>query len=188
MSTFTRSFKALLLSAPLCALDVANAQTFTGPSSSQSPYLVPTAAGVGVVSLLTVGDSVNYKPDGTNLYRMVGIPDGLGAFPNDDEKTFTLLMNHELGNNAGITRSHGLRGAFVSKWTIDKDTFQVLAGEDLMQISFAWSCASNRYVANTQAMSRLCSADLAPISAFYDKKIEEGLSGAHLPEWRGKRE
>ncbi len=30
---------------------------------------------------------------------MVGIPDGLGAFDNHDG-TFTVLMNHELGNTA----------------------------------------------------------------------------------------
>ena len=32
---------------------------------------------------------------------MVGIPDGLGAFDNGDG-TFTVLMNHELGNTQGV--------------------------------------------------------------------------------------
>src|SRR6266545_4718830 len=53
--------------------------TETGPSSSQSPYLLPAASGVVTRSILTVGDSVNTKPDGITPYRMVGIPDGLGV-------------------------------------------------------------------------------------------------------------
>jgi hypothetical protein len=75
------------------AVAIAGPGTSTGPSSSHSPYLVPTAAGVSIKSILTTGDSVNTKPDGTP-YRLVGIPDGLGAFENDDHKTFTLLANH----------------------------------------------------------------------------------------------
>ena len=60
----------------------------TGPSSSADPYIEPLADGVVVESLLTVGDSVGG-------YRMVGIPDGLGAQPNGNG-TFSLYMNHEI--------------------------------------------------------------------------------------------
>ncbi len=49
----------------------ANPGTETGPSSSQSPYLLRAQPGVVTKSVLTVGDSVNLKPDGTP-YRMVG--------------------------------------------------------------------------------------------------------------------
>ena len=84
-------------------------------------------AGVSTRSILTVGDA----PSGSS-YQMVGIPDGLGAYDNGDG-TFTLLMNHELGGAVGGTRAHGATGAFVSKWTIAKDTLRVLHGEDLIQ-------------------------------------------------------
>src|SRR5215216_5798823 len=104
----------------------------TGPSSSESPYIVRSVPGIVVKSILTVGDSVNFKPDGVTPYRMVGIPDGLGAFDNGDG-TFTVLMNHELGGTAGIIRGHGAKGAFVSKWTINKKDLTVLHGEDLIQ-------------------------------------------------------
>ncbi|MEO8042046.1 MAG: hypothetical protein ABI646_05505 [Acidobacteriota bacterium] len=77
----------------------------TGPSSSQSPYIVRSVPGVVVKSILTVGDSVNLKPDGVTPYRMVGIPDGLGAFDNGDG-TFTVLMNHEIASG-GVVRAHG---------------------------------------------------------------------------------
>ena len=100
------------------------AQT-TGPSSSQSPYVIPTAPGIGVTSILTVGDSVGG-------YAMVGIPDGLGAYDNNDG-TFTVLMNHELGPAVGAVRAHGATGAFVSEWVVRKSDFggarQVLVGE-----------------------------------------------------------
>ncbi len=77
----------------------------TGPSSSQSPYVVRSEPGVVTKSILTVGDSVNLKPDGLTPYRLVGIPDGLGAYDNGDG-TFTLLANHELPSADGIPRAH----------------------------------------------------------------------------------
>lgn len=66
----------------------------TGPSSSHDPYLNHRMPGVDFTSILTVGDSVNDKSDGTP-YVMVGLPDGLGAFDNNDG-TITILMDHEL--------------------------------------------------------------------------------------------
>jgi len=51
----------------------ARAASNMGPSTTTEPYLVPSIAGVRTVSILTVGDSIGG-------YRMVGIPDGLGAF------------------------------------------------------------------------------------------------------------
>src|SRR4029453_15178982 len=102
------------------------------PNTSESQYLIRSGPGLVIKSILTVGDSVNLKPDGVTPYRMVGIPDGLGAFDNRDG-TFTVLMNHELGAGAGIVRAHGAKGAFVSRWVIDKDTLEVLHGENLIQ-------------------------------------------------------
>ena len=123
----------------------------TGPSSSQSPYLVPTNLGEVTTSVLTVGDSVGG-------YRMAGIPDGLGAFDNGDG-TFTVLMNHEIPAGSGVTRAHGGTGAFVSQWVIDKATLQVISGQDLIQNVVQTSGGSLNF-------NRFCSADLAPVSAF----------------------
>jgi hypothetical protein len=55
------------------------AGTAKGPSSSASPYVINVPAIVDITSVLTVGDSVSDKPGSTAPYRMVGIPDGLGA-------------------------------------------------------------------------------------------------------------
>jgi hypothetical protein len=68
------------------AASAAFAATSTGPSSSQSPYLVPSHAEVTTKSILTVGDAVPKVGGGS--YRLVGIPDGLGAFSNG-KGTFT---------------------------------------------------------------------------------------------------
>jgi len=141
-----------------------------GPSSSQSPYILRSQPGVVTQAILTVGDSVNLKPDGVTPYRMVGIPDGLGAFDNGDG-TFTLLMNHEIPSGLGVTRAHGAPGAFVSKWIIRTEDLTVLHGEDLIQNVQAWNKITNQYEPATLAQKtflRFCSADLPALSAFYD--------------------
>jgi hypothetical protein len=169
----TRSIILMLVIAAISAGSALAAQV-SGPSSSQSPYLLPAMPNVSFASILTVGDSVNNKPDGSP-YRMVGIPDGLGAFDNGDG-TFTLLMNHELGATNGITRAHGAAGAFVSKWIIDKNTLQVMHGQDLIQNIGVWTANGWEY-RNNVAISRLCSADLPLISAFYNAETGKGFDG-----------
>ncbi|WP_167880332.1 alkaline phosphatase PhoX [Nocardioides guangzhouensis] len=138
----------------------------TGPGSSAGPYLVRTAPGVVTTSLLTVGDRA------ANGYRMVGFPDGLGAFDNGDG-TFTLLVNHELGGTGGIVRAHGFRGAFVSRWTIDTDTLRVVTGEDLVKQVLRPDAAAG-WAPYQQAMARLCSADLPPVGTFEDVATGDG--------------
>ncbi len=149
----------------------------TGPSSSQSPYLVSTDSHVYVESLLTAGDVVGG-------YKMEGIPDGLGAFDNGDG-TFTVLMNQEFGASSGIARAHGGTGSFVSEWVIDKTTLQVLSGKDLMHDVWLYDAATNSYVDHNAAnspvsFSRFCSADLADKSAFYNEDTGLGFSGGRL--------
>jgi hypothetical protein len=134
-----------------------------GPSTATEPYLVPTIDGVKLISILTVGDAVGN-------YRMVGIPDGLGAF-NSGNGNLTLLMNHEITiGRPGITRAHGSNGSFVSKWTIDRQTLKVLKGEDLTPSPdnvFLYDSALNQYVPGTTVWQRLCSADLPAQSALF---------------------
>ncbi len=149
----------------------------TGPSSSQSPYLDP-APGVEITSILTVGDSVNTKPDGVTPYRMVGIPDGLGAYRSGNG-TFTVLMNHELVGSAGAVRAHGATGAFVSKWTIRTRDLTVLRGEDLIRRVALWNPATGGFDAPAlgRVIQRLCSADLPDRGAFYDERSRTGYTG-----------
>jgi hypothetical protein len=172
----TRS-AALVGIAAAAALAAAGAlaSAVTGPSSSKSPYLLRSQPGVVTKAILTVGDSVNAKPDGTP-YRLVGIPDGLGAFDNGDG-TFTVLMNHELGNTQGIVRAHGSRGAFVSRWTVEKGTLRVRHGEDLIRRVQLRNAASGSWIEGTTAFNRFCSADLPAASAFLDAASGKGYGG-----------
>ena len=72
----------------------------TGFKTAKPPYLVPTAVGVRVDPILSVGDTIGQ-------YQMSGIPDGLGAYrsdrdgdrddDDDDKARVTVVMNHELG-------------------------------------------------------------------------------------------
>src|SRR5262245_50421208 len=117
--------------------------------TSTASYLTPTAPGVEFTPLVTVGDSVNG-------YRMVGIPDGMGAFDNRDG-TFTILMNHELPTNTGIARAHGGTGAFVSKWVVSKSDLSVLSGADLIDTVFLFDRTTGEYVQTSGVQfSRFC--------------------------------
>jgi hypothetical protein len=141
-----------------------------GPSSSADSYLKAVAPGVEFTSILTVGDAAD------NGFRMVGLPDGLGVYDNEEDDTFTVLMNHELGNDKGVTRVHGGKGAFVSEWVIDKKTLTVVHGGDLIKQVFGWDAAtqSSSLTPGVFNFGRFCSADLPRRSAFYNAKSHLG--------------
>src|SRR5882757_925081 len=148
-----------------------------GPSSSQNPYRLSSDSHVYTESLLTAGDSVGG-------YKMVGIPDGLGAFDNGDG-TFTVLMNQELSAGQGAIRAYGGNGAFVSEWVFDKTTLQVLSGKDLMHDVWLYDTTTHTYVDHNASnspvsFSRFCSADLADQSAFYNADSGLGFNGGRL--------
>ena len=155
----------------------------TGPTSSASPYVVGVHSSISTQSLLTVGD----QTEAADGWQMVGIPDGLGAFDNGDG-TFTVLMNHELSPTQGVARDHGATGAFVSTLIIDKTTLEVLSGEDLIKHVFLYDTATNSYfdpVADGNPLTlpydfdRLCSADLAEVSAFFNRQHRARLQRPH---------
>lgn len=63
---------------------------------------------------------------------------GKGNGDEEEGNDIVLLANHELGETLGSNRSHGGKGAFISKWTIDAKTLQVKKGEDLIQEVYNW--------------------------------------------------
>jgi hypothetical protein len=181
---------ALALCVSLAAAAPAGAQitpgtalgTFVGPSSTQTPYVVPTAPGWETIAVISAGDPAD------NGYRMVGIPDGLGALPGRfksdryvaDEKYLTVFMNHEIPAPNGIVRAHGQNSAFVSRWTIRLNSLQVRFGEDLIQNVFAWDAVNHMYVtasATERQFSRFCSADLPASTAFFNPRTGKGFGG-----------
>lgn len=133
-----------------------------GPSSSQTPYVVGTGAGASFTSVLTVGDSIGG-------YQMVGIPDGIGLIDNGDG-TVQVLLNHEITKSQSIVRDHGFAGSFVSSWNVTKSNLTVNAGDDLIKnLSLSdIQAADSTGGTNALQMSRLCSADLPAVTAFYN--------------------
>lgn len=131
-------------------------------------WLEPRQPGWKVTPLLNVGDSVQG-------YRMVGIPDGLGAMLNADG-TLSVFMNHELAADKGVVRRHGAKGAFVSHWVLDVESLKVVRGEDWIQRVKVWR--DNRFVEDKAvALNRLCSADLPPPSALFNTVTGKGYQG-----------
>lgn len=149
-----------------------------GRSESSVSYMKAGVPDVEFIVLLSAGDTVNG-------YTMTGIPDGLGAYDNQDG-TFTVLMNHEVyadaNGPAGIVRAHGGTGAFVSEWVVDKHTLKVLAGADLMKSVYQQKNRSGIWEAvpvvgmpgKTRSFARLCSGDLADRDAFFNKTTHRG--------------
>jgi Bacterial protein of unknown function (DUF839) len=175
--------RTLIAAASIVGITTAFGNAITGPSSSDSPYLLSATPGVVTFSVFTVGDTVNFKPDGLTPYRMVGIADGLGAYDNGDG-TFTVVMNHEIGGSIsgemitplGGIRAHGNAGAFVSRWTINKDTLEVLEVQDFIPNATSIFLSNNDpstgtahtgyHSGDTTVIQRLCSADLAAPTAY----------------------
>ncbi len=158
-----------------------------GPSSTTAPYLLGDEPNVTITTIATVGDVLGTKSDGITPYRFVGIPDGLGAFDNGDG-TVSVLINHELlgtiynlsggivANGVGIERDHGGEGSFVSKLIIDKATLAVVGASDAITQVRLWDRFDSDgdgdanvdwLAAAPFEISRLCSADLAAVSAYY---------------------
>ncbi|MFM9835631.1 MAG: PEP-CTERM sorting domain-containing protein [Methylophilaceae bacterium] len=160
------ALKKICIAVALACASQAYAAPTTGPSTTTTPYLTAVATGLDYTSILTTGDSVGG-------YLMGGIPDGLGAYDNNDG-TFTLLMNHEIGTATvagvpntplGTVRAHGAAGAYVSKWVINKTTLAVTSGQDLMT---SVKNANGSAYTGSLAFSRFCSADLPAATAFYN--------------------
>jgi hypothetical protein len=146
------ALSGLAFSSPVAAQNI-------GPSTTTEPYVLPTIAGVSTTSILTTGDSVGG-------YRMVGVPDGLGAWL-ENFRSFNLVVDHELGRSVGVQRAHGSKGSFVSQWTIERATLKVLSGRDHLtgpNNVLTWNGVG--YTPGTSAFERFCSADLAAPTAY----------------------
>lgn len=132
------------------------------PVLANDAYIQPAKKGWQVRPIITVGEPA------ANGYRMVGVPDGLGAFDNGDG-SLTVLVNHELSDNIGVIRAHGSKGAFVSRWVVRLNDLAVVRGEDLVKNVQLWDAAKAEYNAGQGVtFGRFCSADLAHASAFMD--------------------
>ena len=120
-----RSIRVLVgaVSAALLAVTMTAAGSVSA-ATAVKPYVEPVGGEYRVKALFSVDDRVPLLGGAQGQqYRMVGIPDGLGAHPNRDG-TSTLYMNHELAFTAlsePVVGGPKNRGAIVSQWILDAD-------------------------------------------------------------------
>lgn len=165
--------------------------TFAGSAlaaTSIKPYAEPVGGHYQIEPLFSVDDKVPLLGGASGQqYRMVGIPDGLGAHPNRNG-TATLFMNHELNFTAlsePVVGGPKNRGAIVSEWILDEDG-DPIAGRR----AYDWIFAEDTFlgpapvVGNEAQMprqfARYCSGFLAGRRHGFDRPIyltqEEELS------------
>jgi hypothetical protein len=163
-------------------------------ATSVKPYVEAVGSNYQIKALFSVDDKVPLL-GGTagQQYRMVGIPDGLGARPNGDG-TRTLFMNHELNSNSlsepvvGGTKN---RGAIVSEWILDSDGDPVAgrrAYDRVYQENTLVGPAPDT-TNTTRGFARFCSGFLAGPAHGFDRWIyltnEEEQAAANTFDGKG---
>ena len=181
-------FRRTMIIAALVVAATSVAAAAALATTSIKPYAVPVGDEYTVTPLFSVDDKVPVL-GGAGVYRMVGIPDGLGAHGNGNS-TSTLYMNHELGFTAlsepyvgGVKN----RGAFVSKWTLDangnptagKRAYDKVYLEDTLVGDAATTANS------TRAFARFCSGSLAGPEHGFDRYIYFANEESGAPTFDG---
>ena len=143
---------------------------------------VPGGDSLKISSLLTNGEVTNGLQPGSSVYVAPGIFDGMGAYDNHDG-TYSLLVNHELGNTNGYQyqvqviagtaapTTQTVSGARISRLVVAKDLdsdsangFQsrVLAGG----LAYSQVISPNAGFSLGSGLSRFCSANLIEANTF----------------------
>jgi hypothetical protein len=148
-------------------------------ATSVKPYVEPVGGDYQIKALFSVDDKVPLLGGAPGQqYRMVGIPDGLGAHPNRDG-TSTLFMNHELGFTAlsePVVGGPKNRGAIVSQWILDQDGDPVAGKRAYDQIYDENRLLGPAPVVGNEAqmprqLARFCSGFLAGPANGFDRPI-----------------
>lgn len=187
------SSKVLLGSAAACAaLHLTSVPAFgQGFVTSVRPYVASDSrtpnSQFNILPLLSVADEVPRTGSTTGeQYRMIGIPDGMGAKKNADG-TVSLFLNHELGNTVQsqpLVGGVNLRGAFVSEYILAPNGRSVFSGDLAYTTVFQDDTLVGPIatVANaTPAFTRFCSGSVSGVEAGFDRPIyftgEESTTG-----------
>lgn len=148
-------------------------------ATAVKPYVEPVGSEYEIRALFSVDDKVPLLGGApSQQYRMVGIPDGLGAHPNRDG-TSTLYMNHELGFSAlsePVVGGPKNRGAIVSQWLLDQDGDPVAGRRAYDQIYDENRLLGPAPVVGNEAqmprqLARFCSGFLAGPANGFDRPI-----------------
>jgi hypothetical protein len=158
------------------------------PYASAPAYVKPVAPGVTTGPILTVGEMIPLTGGAPgDTFRVVGIPDGLGAHAADRcrrgrgrGRDLAVLMNHEFGPTQGGAAGPLPAGARVSEFLLDvrkggkKAGAEVKSGRYFIEDVVAYDKPSDAYVLQapgTRRIARLCSAFLADEGVGFDRPI-----------------
>jgi Bacterial protein of unknown function (DUF839) len=148
-------------------------------ATSVKPYVEPVGGDYQVRALFSADDKVPLLGGAPGQqYRMVGIPDGLGAHANPDG-TSTLYMNHELGFTAlsePVVGGPKNRGAIVSQWLLDANGDPVAGRRAYDRIYAENTLLGPAPVVGNEAqmprqLARFCSGFLAGPATGFDRPI-----------------
>ena len=144
-------------------------ELLTGFSTTSPAYLRPVAVGVSTMPLLTTGDIVDRAGVASQQYRMVGIPDGLGAY-RDSSGNVQLFMNHELTKpttSEPVANAGPYTGAFVSHFTLSQADGGIISGD----LSYKAVVKGTDPTPLSGAFGRFCSGFLGGPEVGLDRQI-----------------
>jgi Alkaline phosphatase PhoX len=181
-----RRLTTTLVTAVAAAAAAATLATAGGASTAVKAYAVPIGSAYTVTPLFSADDKVPLLGGAPGQqYRMVGIPDGLGAHANGDG-TSTLYMNHELNNTTlsePVVGGPKNRGTYVSKWILDSDGDPVAGRRayDSVYTEDTLVGPAADTTNTTRPFARFCSGFLAGPENGFDRYIyltneEEGVA------------
>ncbi len=179
--------KAGALGLGLCGLTAAQAQVFTNADA----YTMPTwHSPYTVEPILSAADTVPRTSAAAQQYQMVGIPDGIGVY-QQNQYTAMLYMNHEFTNtnlSRPVIGESRVKGAFVSAYRIDRQRRGILSGD----LAFSQVYIDNtlygpisREDNSTPPFTRFCSGNMSGAREGFDRNIyfcgEESETGTFDP-------
>lgn len=142
--------------------------------TSVQPYAVTTTSDYKLKPLISAGDIVPETTNAAKSFKLVGIPDGMGAYKNRNQ--VKLMVNHELRRSVTSEPVVGdplNRGAFVSELTLGKDG-SVLSGKrayDDVFVENALVGPAADTTNSTSAFARFCSGFLATSAEGFSEPV-----------------
>jgi hypothetical protein len=170
-----RGFRTMVGMTVIVATMFGGSTARTIAATNVKPYIVGLGNPYEIAPVLSVADQVPETSNPAARYQMIGIPDGLGAYRQDDD-TVAVFMNHELTTG---TQSEPVvggplnRGALVSKYLIDEDG-DVLSGERAYDTVYQENVLVGPAADTTNttpAFGRFCSGSMAGSEVGFDRPI-----------------
>ena len=162
---------ALLLAATLAA----GAAQPPGFTTAVQPYALSLSPEYVLKPILSAGDQVPHSTDAAKQFKMIGVPDGLGAARL--EGGIALFMNHELAGTAisePVVGEPFYRGSLVSRLTLNHRG-EVLSGSvaynAVVDTARGIELPPARVDNTTPGFWRFCSATLAGSEEGFDRPI-----------------